>query len=113
MQADKNRLDLLLHEDFDPRTGKPRAGFETVAQCQGEDRSRALALREIARTLAPGGDRRTSAQVIAEIRRLNLDPLAALNLADRLEAGADSAPGAEGWHSYRTAKTPARPGQCP
>lgn len=33
-----------LTPDTDPRTGKPRAGFETAAQCRAEDRGRALAL---------------------------------------------------------------------
>jgi hypothetical protein len=46
-RADEDRLDLLLRPDTDPRTGRYRAGFETVAQCQAEDLSRALALRAL------------------------------------------------------------------
>jgi len=43
MPPDEYQLDRLLRADTDPRTGKPQAGFETVAQCQAEDLRRALA----------------------------------------------------------------------
>jgi hypothetical protein len=48
MPADEYRLDLLLQPDTDPRTGKPQAGFETVAQCVAEDQARARSLRQTA-----------------------------------------------------------------
>jgi hypothetical protein len=49
MLPDAYQLDLPLEPDTDPRTEKPRAGFETVEQCQAEDESRALGLRAMAR----------------------------------------------------------------
>ena len=59
MPADECRLDLLLKPDTHPRTGRSRAGFETVAQCQAEGLSRALALRATAdaiNTISGGAD---------------------------------------------------------
>lgn len=47
--ADQYRLDRLLRADIDPKTGKSRAGFETVEQCVIEDGGRALGLRNISR----------------------------------------------------------------
>lgn len=46
------RLDDLLQEGFNQRTGKAEAGFETIDRCLIEDRLRARGSREIARTLA-------------------------------------------------------------
>jgi hypothetical protein len=46
--ADEYQLDRLLTPDMHPRTGKPRVGFETVAQCHAEDHSRAIPLRATA-----------------------------------------------------------------
>ena len=92
LPADRHRLDLLLVPCTDQRTGKLKSGFETVAECEEEDRSRAVSIRANAPTATvaaiPNGNRATSAN--SQLARLNLDPLAALNLADRLEAGAES-----------------------
>lgn len=90
MPADDYRLDLLLTPDTHPRTGKPRAGFETVVQCHAEDASRALSLRATAQAISAisNGIRPTPAN--SQVMRLNLDPQAALNLADRLQAGTES-----------------------
>src|SRR3954467_4316392 len=85
-------LDRLLLPHTDPRTGRRKAGFETVADCKAEDGGRAFGLRATAasriRTNA-SGIRPLSPDGIA-LKRLNIDPAAALNLADRLEAGADT-----------------------
>jgi hypothetical protein len=89
---DEYRLDWLLREAINPRTGKPQAGFETVTECQAEDRSRVMTLRATVQTppIGRGDDRSSSARGSAEISHLKLDRQVALNLADRLEAGADT-----------------------
>src|SRR3954470_5671519 len=79
-----HRPDRLLTPDTHPRTGKPRAGFETVGQCQAEDQSRALALRATAQAIIASSKGKAAATAV------NLDPQAAVNLADRLQAGAGS-----------------------
>ncbi len=90
MPPDEYRLDLILKPDTHPRTDRPRAGFETVAECQAEDLSRALALRATAHAIIAisNGIRPTPAN--SPLTRLNIDPQAAVNLADRLQAGAES-----------------------
>jgi hypothetical protein len=87
---ERYRLDLLLGQGIDPRTGKPRAGFETVNQCRAEDRLRAVGLREIARTLTADPRHPAAVHQLAQLQRLNLDPQAAADLADRLDPGADT-----------------------
>jgi hypothetical protein len=87
---DEYRLDLLLTPDTHPRTGRPRAGFETVAQCPAEDASRALSLRATAQAIIANNNGTALAPPTPDLRSLNLDPLAALNLAYRLQAGTES-----------------------
>jgi len=97
---DKYRLDLLLVPRIDPRTGKLKAGFETVAQCVVEDRGRGRSMREIAagiRVISSGmiwpplavrlGRRGLSPERSPQ-RASNIDPEAARNFAGRLEAAA-------------------------
>jgi hypothetical protein len=88
MPADAYRPDFFLRPDLDPRTGKPRSGFETIEQSKAEDATRALALRATARTLVSSSDGAAPVPENSELKRLNLDPQAASNLANRLAAGA-------------------------
>jgi hypothetical protein len=37
---DKYRLDRLVVPHIDPRSGRPKPGFETVAECVAEDQAR-------------------------------------------------------------------------
>ncbi len=86
----KYRLDLVFPPDTDPRTGKRRAGFETVGQCQAEDEGRALGLTATADAISAlsAGTNATAAN--SELTGLNIDPRVATNLANRLQAGAES-----------------------
>jgi hypothetical protein len=89
IQADNKQLEWLLQPDTDPRTGKPRAGFETVEQCRNEDLLRADGVRTAAQAVSSAKSGEAHGRA-SELDRFNLDSRAALNLADRLEAGAES-----------------------
>jgi hypothetical protein len=81
---DKYWLEHLLLPHIDPRTGRRKAGFETVADCQAEDCRRASDLRATAAAVRRG-------KLPARSRGgIDIDPRAALELADRLEAGAET-----------------------
>src|SRR5579863_7438859 len=85
MPADEHRIDLLLQREVDPRTGKTRAGFEKGEQSASQDAALAISLIVTANTLlaAPG-------PANSQLTRLNLNPQAATNLADRLDAGVEA-----------------------
>lgn len=88
--ADEYQLDRLLTPDMHPRTGKPRAGFETITQCVAEDFAQALALRATARAISAINNGIRPTPTNSQLTHLNIDPQAAVNLADRLQAGAES-----------------------
>lgn len=88
--AREYRLDLLVRPDTHPRTGNRRSGFETVARCEAEDRGRASALRAIAESVAAIQNGRRPTPLNSPLPKLNIDPEAALNLAERLEVGVAS-----------------------
>src|SRR5437763_15738627 len=88
--ADEYRLDLLLQEDIDARTGKPRAGFETVERCLEEDGSRARGLTEIARALTNRDGDGATAQKLDQLQRLKLNAQAAADLSGRLQTGVET-----------------------
>src|SRR5436305_12443298 len=85
-------LERLLKADINPQTGKSQSEFETVVDCQEEDKGRALDLRQVARTPSPASHRPAATRLMAELDRLNINPQAASNLADRLETGAETGP---------------------
>lgn len=89
--VDRYQLDVLLKPGVDPRTGKVKSGFETVADCVAEDEARVQLLRETAARIRANssGIPPLSPDGIA-LKRLNIDLEAALHLADRLEAATET-----------------------
>jgi hypothetical protein len=100
------RLDKILVGKLEPATGRWKAGFETVAEAEAEDRKR---LRSIQREIDQAEDLTAQRQPIAGMAPIPLNPEKAGALCAALEAGITGANPRQRWHLNFTYETCASP----